>query len=163
MFGSMRRKKQQLTEEEARAILERGTAGILGLMGDDGYPYTVPLSYVLSGDKIYFHCAKEGHKIDAIRQCDKASFCVIDQDEVHPAEFNTYFRSVIAFGHVRVIEDDSERLESLRLLGLRYNPDEKAVLDEMTKGQARTAMIEFNIEHVTAKASMALCQNSNIF
>ena len=80
MFREMRRNKQLLTEDISREILQRNTSGVLSLMGDEGYPYGVPLSYVLAGDKIFFHCAKTGHKIDAIRSCEKASFCVIDQD-----------------------------------------------------------------------------------
>lgn len=156
MFREMRRKKQKLSQEEAYAILERGTSGVLGLLGDEGYPYTIPLSYGLEDHKIYFHCALEGHKIDAIHHCDKASFCVIDQDEVHPDEFNTYFRSVIAFGRIRIISDEEEKKAALHSLGLRYNPDENAVVAEMDKTLARTTMLEFTIEHITAKSSLAL-------
>ena len=89
MFREMRRKKQLLSDEVSREILERNTSGVLSLMGDEGYPYGVPLSYVLVGDKIFFHCAKEGHKIDAIRNCEKASFCVIDQDQIVSEEYTT--------------------------------------------------------------------------
>ena len=80
MFREMRRIKQLLPEDTAKEILARNTGGTLALLGDDDYPYAVPMSYVYADGKIYFHCAKEGHKIDAIRNHDKASFCVIDQD-----------------------------------------------------------------------------------
>ena len=93
MFREMRRRKQQLSESECSAILARGTSGVLALRGDEGYPYAVPLSYVYDDRKIYFHSAKAGHKIDAIRSCSKASFCVIDQDEVVPEEYTTYFKA----------------------------------------------------------------------
>ena len=98
MFREMRRNKQLLSSEETAAVLERGTSGVLALAGDQGYPYAVPISYVYDGEKIFFHCAKSGHKLDAIRREEKASFCVIDQDRIIPEEFTTYFRSVIAFG-----------------------------------------------------------------
>ena len=75
MFREMRRKKQILTPEKSIEILKKGTSGVLALSGDDGYPYAVPLSYVYENSMLYFHGAKEGHKIDAIRTCDKASFC----------------------------------------------------------------------------------------
>jgi nitroimidazol reductase NimA-like FMN-containing flavoprotein (pyridoxamine 5'-phosphate oxidase superfamily) len=94
----MRRKCQQLTDEERMAILQKATAGTLALLGDGGYPYAVPISYVYDDGKLYFHSAMSGHKVDAIRKCAKASFCIIDQDHVKPSEYTTYFRSVIAFG-----------------------------------------------------------------
>ena len=99
MFRPMRRFKQALSPEECRAVLERGTSGVLALSGDGGWPYAVPLSYVYADGKIYFHSAKSGHKVDAIRSCPRASFCVIDQDHIVPEEYTTYFRSVIAFGN----------------------------------------------------------------
>ena len=109
-FRDMRRKRQQLSEEGSIEILQKATAGTLALLGDNGYPYAVPISYVYTDGKLYFHSALSGHKVDAIRQCDKASFCVIEQDEIHPKQYTTYFRSVIAFGRVHIIEDEQEKL-----------------------------------------------------
>ena len=106
MFREMRRKKQVLPEEVCTSILNRGTSGVLALMGDEGYPYAVPMSYVYDDGKLYFHCAKEGHKLDAVRRCSKASFCVIDQDQIVPEEYTTYFRSVILFGTIRILEGE---------------------------------------------------------
>ena len=79
MFRDMRRKQQALPYEESVTILESASSGVLAVLGDEGYPYTVPLSYVYREGKLYFHCASEGHKLDAIRGCDKASFCVIEK------------------------------------------------------------------------------------
>ena len=95
-FREMRRKRQQLSDAECVGILENATSGTLALQGDGGYPYAVPISYVHADGKLYFHSALKGHKVDAIRGCDKASFCVIEQDEVHGEEYTTYFRSVVA-------------------------------------------------------------------
>lgn len=103
MFREMRRKRQLLPTEESVAILERMTNGTLALHGDDGYPYAVPVSYVYADGKIYFHSAMQGHKVDAILRNDKVSFCVVEQDEVKPAEFTTYFRSVIVFAWFAVL------------------------------------------------------------
>lgn len=102
-------KKQELSRQEIADILHKGTSGVLALLGDNDYPYAVPISYVYDDGKIYFHGAKSGHKIDAIQRTEKASFCVIDKDLVVPEEYTTYFRSVIAFGKIRVIEDDREK------------------------------------------------------
>ena len=87
MFREMHQKKQALNPEECAAVLRRGTSGVLALSGDGGYPYAVPLSYVFDGERIYFHCAKAGHKLDAIRRDSRASLCVIDQDQIVPEEY----------------------------------------------------------------------------
>ena len=86
-FREMRRKRQQLSEEESIGILQNATAGTLALLGDNDYPYAVPISYVYHERKLYFHSALAGHKVDAIRKCDKASFCVIDKDDVQPEKY----------------------------------------------------------------------------
>lgn len=162
-FRSMRRKRQQLSEEKSIGILQKSTAGTLALLGDNGYPYAVPISYVYADGKLYFHSALSGHKIDAIRNCDKASFCVIDQDEVHPEKYTTYFRSVIAFGRIHIIEDEQEKLATARLLGDRYNPNqEEALQKEIEKGLSRMVMIRFDIEHLTGKEAIELVNQHGI-
>lgn len=84
------------------------TSGTLALHGDNGYPYAVPISYVYANGKIYFHSAVTGHKVDAILRDDKVSFCVVERDEIRPAEFTTYFRSVIVFGKARILTDENK-------------------------------------------------------
>ncbi len=156
-FRPMRRKRQELAQKESIAILQKATSGTLALLGDNGYPYAVPISYVYHEGKLYFHSAVEGHKVDAIRQCDKASFCVIEQDEVHPEEYTTFFRSVIAFGKIHIIEDETEKLQMARMLGNRYNPDQdEALQKELENGLARMLMIRFDIEHLTGKEAKEL-------
>ena len=153
----MRRNHQQLSEAESIVILQKATAGTLALLGDGGYPYAVPISYVYADGKLYFHSALSGHKVDAIRNCDKASFCVIDKDDVQPAKYTTFFRSVIAFGRIHIIEDEQEKLETARLLGDRYNPNqEEALQKEMEHGFSRMLMIRFDIEHLTGKEAIEL-------
>ena len=114
----MRRKKQALSKEECAAVLNRGTSGVLALAGDNDYPYAVPISYVYDEGKIYFHCAKSGHKLDAVNRKAKVSFCVIDQDQIVPEEYTSYFRSVIVFGTMRILTDDSEKRYAIDKLAL---------------------------------------------
>ena len=82
MFRKMRRAERELPEGQAKEILENGSYGVLALAGDGGYPYAVPLNYVYDGERIYFHCAAEGHKIDAIAWDNKCSFCVVENGGV---------------------------------------------------------------------------------
>ena len=159
MFREMRRKNQQLSAADSAAVLERGTAGVLAVHGEDGYPYAVPLSYVYTPGKLYFHSALAGHKIDALRKDAKASFCVIDQDRIVPEKFTTYFRSVIAFGTVRILETAAEKQQALMCLGLRYAPEDAAgCRQEIAKAMSRTAVLEFVIKHTTGKEAIELVQ-----
>ena len=156
-FRPMRRFRQQLSDDESVGILKKATSGTLALLGDNGYPYAVPISYVYAEGKLYFHSALSGHKVDAIRNSDKASFCVIEQDNIHPKEFTTYFRSVIAFGRIHIVEDDVEKLSAARLLSERYNPgDDEGFQKELEKGFACMLAIRFDIEHLTGKEAIEL-------
>ena len=156
-FRPMRRFRQQLSDAEAVGILERATSGTLALLGDNGYPYAVPISYVYDDGKLYFHSALSGHKVDAIRNCDKASFCVIAQDDVVPEKYTTEYRSVIAFGRIHIIEDEEEKLAAARLLGDRYNPhQDEALQKEIESGLSRMLAIRFDIEHLTGKEGIEL-------
>ena len=162
-FRDMRRKRQQLSESESIGILQKATSGTLALLGDNGYPYAVPISYVYHEGKMYFHSALSGHKVDAIRQCDKASFCVIEQDDVQPKKYTTFFRSVIAFGRIHVIEDEAEKLSTARMLGNRYNPnDDESLKKEIESGLSRMLMIRFDIEHLTGKEAIELVKQRSI-
>lgn len=157
MFREMRRKKQVLSLEESIAVLNRGTAGVLAVSGDDDYPYAVPLSYVYCDNKIYFHSAKSGHKLDAIARSQKVSFCVIDQDSVVPQEYTTYFRSVIAFGKARILDNEDERRSVLEMLAARYSPDhEQGRLQEIDKQLGQVCLVELAIEHMTGKEAIEL-------
>src|SRR5690606_31956782 len=115
MFRSMRRKGQELPEAECKEILSSCSTGVLGLMGADGYPYAVPLNYVYADGAIYFHCAKDGHKIDCIRNSERVSFCVVQRGNVVPELFATDYRSVIVFGRAMIVSDDVERRRAMLL------------------------------------------------
>ncbi|OUO28268.1 pyridoxamine 5'-phosphate oxidase family protein [Eubacterium sp. An3] len=158
MFREMRRKKQQLTQEETMVILRERTSGVLSLTGDEGYPYGVPLSYVYDGDKLYFHCAKEGHKIDAIRKNPKASFCVIAQDEIVPEKYTTCYRSVIAFGSVRILENEGEKRRAIEELALKYAPEdsEENRQNYIEKDWEPLCMLEMTVEHLSGKEAIEL-------
>ncbi|MDE7020300.1 MAG: pyridoxamine 5'-phosphate oxidase family protein [Lachnospiraceae bacterium] len=158
MFREMRRSRQALSKEESIHILEKGTSGVLALSGDDGYPYAVPISYVYADSRLYFHSAKCGHKIDAILKCPKASFCVIEQDVVVPEKYTTFFRSVIAFGQIRILEESSEIRNAVEMQAVKYHPDDteegrqKVIQQELN----RLCMIELSIEQLSGKEAIEL-------
>ena len=158
MFREMRRKNQQLSQDECRQVLDRGSSGVLALLGDGGYPYALPISYVYDGEHIYFHCARTGHKLDAITREPRCSFCVIDQDQVVPEEYTTYFRSVIVFGQMRVIIDESEKRSAIEKLAVKYAPSDTAENRDafIQKEWAPLCMLEMNIEHMSGKEAREL-------
>ncbi|MBQ9165811.1 MAG: pyridoxamine 5'-phosphate oxidase family protein [Oscillospiraceae bacterium] len=158
MFREMRRSKQLLTREETIAIFERGTNGVLAVSGDEGYPYAVPVSYVYGDGKIFFHCAKTGHKMDAICRCDKVSFCVVDQDEVIQESYTTHYRSAIAFGRAKVLTNDEEKRSALLKLAEKYSPDMGRIRheQEMEKSWAAVTLVEIAVEHMTGKECIEL-------
>lgn len=158
MFRKMRRRRQELSEDQCVAILNRGTCGVLAVLGDHGYPYAVPLSYIYDNGKIFFHSAKNGHKIDAVTKDNKVSFCVTDKDQIMPVEYTTYFRSVIAFGRLRILQDETEKRAAIEKLAVRYAPADSAANRNHTIKQEWDAfcMLEMTIEHMTGKEAIEL-------
>ncbi|MEI0748123.1 pyridoxamine 5'-phosphate oxidase family protein [Brachyspira pulli] len=158
MFREMRRKKQLLSNSDSISILKKCTSGVLAVSGDDDYPYTVPLSYVYDDNKIFFHAAKSGYKLDAIKNNNKVSFCVIEKDDIKPEEYTTYYRSVIVFGRAFIIEDDNIKRGAIDKLALKYYPDDiKENRDKAINNEYNAlCIIELDIEYMTGKEAIEL-------
>ena len=157
MFREMRRKRQELSREDAIQVLNRGTNGVLAVHGDDGYPYGVPLSYAYADGNIYFHCSTSGHKADAIRKNDKVCFTVVDQDKIVAEELTSYFRSVIAFGRAIIIEDPEEKIKAHIVFSEKYSgafPEK--IQSSIQKGLGNMLMVRIEIEHMTGKEAIEL-------
>lgn len=155
-FREMRRVKQKLSEDECIKIIKRGSTGVLAVFGEDGYPYTIPLNYVYAGHKIYFHCAKVGHKIDAIRANNKVSFCLIDQDRVISETLSTDYKSVVIFGRAFILEAESDIRQAVEWLGLKYNPNKKVVDAEIDATIKSLCAVEITIDHMSGKQHLSL-------
>lgn len=156
----MRRSRQLLGEAETLEILDRGSHGVLALIGDGGYPYALPISYAREGDRLYMHCAKAGHKLDALRAEPRASFCVVARDEVVPEEFTTRYRSAIAFGRIHELAGEEDILRALRLLCAKYCPGigAEAVEAEIAREFAGVNVLEFKIERLSGKQARELIE-----
>ena len=153
MFRPMLRKKQQLPEEECLELLRREPRGVLYVLGDEGYPYGVPINhyYCPEDGRLYFHSGKTGHKIDAIRQMDKASFCVYDSGFRREGEWALNIRSVIVFGRIEMVEDTARIYEIARRLSRKFTDDENYIEQEIARSGPGTLMFALNIEHMTGK------------
>lgn len=149
----MRRKGNVLSENDTLEILKNKTNGVLAVHGDNGYPYAVPMSYAYANQKLYFHGAVSGHKLDAIGKNEKVSFCVVAADEIIPEEFNTLFRSAIAFGKIRVLEDPKEKMQALEHIVEKYSSKfKKEGLQYIEQEWEHCIAMEMTIEQLTGKA-----------
>ena len=160
MFREMRRAAQQLPEAEMYDVLRRANTGVLAVHGDDGYPYAVPLNFLYADGKIYFHCAREGHKLDAIRRDPKVSFCVVDADAVVQEKYTTAYRSVIAFGRAHIMEDAQAIFEAIDRLAAKYVPGDSMENRhaEMRGGMPKMEMVEIEIDHICGKEGLELAR-----
>ena len=151
MFRKMRRFKQLISEEECIRILKEQPRGVLSMIGDDGYPYGIPLDHWYSGNKLYFHGAKVGHKMDAITAFDKVSYCVMDEGFRRDGEWALNIKSVVVFGRIRVVEDEAKKREICTNLVRKFTDDEEYLQKELTNAFSRVNCLELTIEHMTGK------------
>jgi len=153
MFRPMRRKQKELPTEEARRILREARYGVLAVAGDDGYPYAVPLNYLYDEARqtIIFHSAAAGHKVDALKRCDKVCFTVCGAETVKTESWAPYVQSAVVFGRCHPVTDRAEVQRLVRLFARKYYPSEAEIDAVMaTSGQA-VQVYEIAIEHVSGK------------
>ena len=153
MFRKMRRFKQQVTEAECIEILKNTKRGVLSLIGDDGYPYGMPINhyYCEEDGKIYFHGAKAGHKIDAIKSCDKASYCVYNDGYRKEGEWALNITSVITFGKIHLVDDEELSHKICSELTKKFTDDQEYLDSEIEKFFKNVQCIELVPEHMTGK------------
>jgi hypothetical protein len=151
----MRRFKQQISEEECIRILQEEKRGILSMHGEDGYPYGIPMNhwYNPENGKLYFHCAKTGHKLDAIRNHDKVSYCVYDQGFRENGDWALNIRSVVVFCRARIVDDAEDELRRRIAVGLcrKFTDDEAFLQKELANALPRAAFLELTPDHMTGK------------
>lgn len=153
MFRNMLRAKQQLTQAECVEILKTEKRGVLSVLGDGGYPYGIPLNhyYNEADGKLYFHSGRLGHKLDALRGCDKVSFCVLDQGRREDGDWALHFRSVIVFGRVTFIEDRETVYAIAARLSRKFTDDEAYIAEELRRSGPATCMFALTPEQITGK------------
>lgn len=153
MFREIKRIKQKLSDAECVEILKEEKRGVLSVQGDDGYPYGLPINhyYNEADGCLYFHSGKVGHKIDAIRRCDKASFCAYDQGFRKDGEWALNIKSVIVFGRIEIIEDQETIYDISRKLSYKFTWDEAYIDQEIARSGPRTLMFRLRPEHMTGK------------
>lgn len=153
MFRVIRKKKNELSLCAAKALLQASRQGVLAVNGDDGYPYAIPINYFYDVDaqRIYFHGARAGHKVDALRACDKVCFTIYGNETVKEEAWAPFVQSVVAFGRCHLVEDDLKATALLRKIALKYFPSEQLVDEEIARAGKAAQLFEIEIEHLSGK------------
>ncbi len=153
MFRPVRKKKNEISAEAAKTLLCHARRGVLAVQGDDGYPYAIPVNYLYdeSARKIYFHGARAGHKVDALRACDKVCFTVLSDEIIRDESWAPYMQSAVVFGRCRLLESGPEALALIKRLAMKYYPDERLAEEEIAASDKAVQMYEITIEHLSGK------------
>jgi len=153
MFRDLRRKNKEIPLSECVELLNNEKRGILSVLGDEGYPYGMPMNhYYNSADGcIYFHCGRGGHRSDALKKCSKASFCVCEQGIPDEGEWALKVRSVIVFGKMEVIEDMSAVIPITAALSRKFTQDEEYIKNEIKSFAKATVLLKLIPEHICGK------------
>lgn len=153
MFREVRRKKNEISIEAAKQLLETERRGVLAVNGDEGYPYAIPVNYLYcrQEEKIYFHGSRTGHKVDSILKNDKVCFTVFGNETVKEEQWAPYVQSAVVFGRCRLIRDQNAAVELVKNLARKYFPEEALVEEEAAAYGNAVQMFEIEIEHISGK------------
>lgn len=153
MFRPIRKKKNEISLVAAKQLLHQARRGVLAVNGDDGYPYAMPLNYYYdeAANKIYFHGARAGHKVDSIKACDKVCFTVYGNETVREEAWAPFMQSVIVFGRCHLIKNQDTAIELVRRMAMKYYPNEQLADEEIASSGRAVQMFEIEIEHLTGK------------
>ena len=153
MFRELMRKNKQLSDEECVAILCDEKRGVLSVIGDNDYPYGMPMNHWYNEEdgKLYFHCGTAGHRLDALRKNNKVSFCIYDSGYQKEGQWAFNIRSVIVFGKIEVIRDIDRIVDITTKLSHKFTQDEAYIQDEIEKHAHRTLLLELAPEHICGK------------
>jgi hypothetical protein len=149
----MRRIKREISQEEAKNLLRHNKRAAFSVIGDGGYPYTVPIDFYYdeAENRIYFHSAKTGHKIDSLKQNDKVCFTTWDDGYLEEGDWAYIVSSCVVFGRAKLIADAKLTEEKIRILALKYYPSPKEVEEEIAKDIKAAQLIAIDIEHISGK------------
>lgn len=153
MFREITRYKQAISREECVEILKKEPRGVLSVLGDDDYPYGLPINHYYNEEdgKLYFHSGKKGHKIDAITRHPKASFCVYDEGFKKEGDWALNIKSVIVFGKIEMVEDREKVYDIARKLSYKFTDDTEYIEHEIIHSGPGTLMFALVPEHMTGK------------
>ena len=152
-FREIRRFKQALSNEECIKVLGHELRGVLSVLGDDDYPYGMPINHWYNPEdgKLYFHAGPGGHRLDSITKHDKVSFCVYDGGFRKEGDWALNIKSVIVFGRMEVVKDEDLKLHAIRQLSYKFPVDDEYIDDDIRRNGNSFVMLALTPEHMTGK------------
>lgn len=153
MFRKIRKKKNEIDIESAKMLLQSSRRGVLAINGDNGYPYAIPINYIYDNEanKIYFHGARAGHKVDALCICDKVCFTVFGNETIRDEEWAPFMQSVVVFGRCHLMEAGMEANERLKQMAMKYYPNEGLADETIARSGKAVQVFEIAVEHISGK------------
>lgn len=153
MFRAIRKKRNEIDIDAAKALLHSSRRGVLAVNGDEGYPYAIPVNYFYDSNaqKIYFHGARAGHKVDALRACDKVCFTVYGNETIREESWAPFMQSVVVFGRCYLVEAGPKATALLKQFAMKYYPNEKMVDEEIKHAGKAVQVFEIEIEYLSGK------------
>ena len=154
MFRELSRKNKELTNEECIHILKTEKRGVLSVIGDNEYPYGMPMNHFYNEEdgKIYFHCGKKGHRLDALKKDNKVSFCAYDEGYQNPGEWALNVKSVIVFGRMAIVDDMDKIVNITTKLSHKFTQDDEYIKSEIENYAKATLLLELTPEHICGKS-----------
>ena len=153
MFRAIRKKKNELDKNAAKNLLQNSRRGVLAVNGDNGYPYAIPINYIcdIESNKIYFHGACAGHKVDALKACDKVCFTVYGNETIKKELWAPFMQSTVVFGRCHLVEAGEKATALLKQFAMKYYPNEQMVDEEIAHAGKAVQLFEIEIEHISGK------------
>jgi nitroimidazol reductase NimA-like FMN-containing flavoprotein (pyridoxamine 5'-phosphate oxidase superfamily) len=150
----MRRKEKEITDKaEIESIIKQSLVCRLA-MSVDGEPYIVPLCFGYTDGVLYMHSAKEGKKIEILKQNNGVCFEFDIATEVTTGktacDWGMNYRSVIGFGKASFVEDLEEKRKALEIITVQYAGKTYKLTDGAVK---ETLVIKVDVEAMTGKQS----------
>ena len=156
MFRELLRKNKALSQEECIQVLKKETRGVLSVLGDNDYPYGMPMNHYYNEEdgNLYFHCGKTGHRLDALRKHNKVSFCAFDSGERKDGEWALHVKSVVVFGRIEFVEDEAVLADIVTRLSRKFTQDEEYIRNEIALYGHKTLLMRLRAEHICGKEVM---------
>jgi len=153
MFRELARKNKQISMEECVEILNQEKRGVLSVLGDEDYPYGMPMNHWYDEENgiVWFHCGKVGHRLDALRRHDKVSFCVYDQGYREEGDWALNIRSVIVFGRMEIVDDMDTIVDVTTRLSHKFTLDDAYIQKEIQQSAKGTLLLRLVPEHICGK------------
>ncbi len=148
----MRRHDREISDSAFYDHVFKTAEHMVVAMQNNDSIYCLPFNFARDGNRIYIHSAREGTKLDCIRNNGNVSFNLICDTRIIPEEATTRYKSICGQGQAAIISDREEKRSALDLLAKRYGA--KCHVPARDSDIDRVAIIRIDITEMTGKQSV---------